>query len=462
MSDERASRHHAAPREAIAQALSRTRRRTLDIVRPVSEPGLGEQHSPLMSPIVWDLGHIAEFEDLWLVERLGEVVRESALPETFDAMRTPRSRRGELDLPGCAAILDRLDDVRRSTLETLSRVDLDRSDNRLLADGYVYELVRQHEAQHQETILQTISLMETESYVPVARRRFESPGPVEVGTMVEVPAGSFDMGALAGTFAYDNELPRHRTRTDAFEIGRFPVTNGEYVEFMAAGGYDDRTLWTDAGLHWKQKAGPAAPKYWRPRALSRPFSSVDAAEVARAGGTAAWERITSLGAEPVEANSPVIHVCQYEAEAYARFAGARLPTETEWEKAAAWDPDTGETLRYPWGGRRPSADLANLDAAAFGVAPAGAFPAGRSPVGCEQMLGDAWEWTSSRFDGYPGYVAYPYDEYSAVFFGDEYFVLRGASWATDSGVARNTFRNWDYPIRRQIFAGFRLARGLAR
>jgi iron(II)-dependent oxidoreductase len=278
-----------------------------------------------MSPIVWDLGHIAEFEDLWLVERLGEVVRESALPETFDAMRTPRSRRGELDLPGCAAILDRLDDVRRSTLETLSRVDLDRSDNRLLADGYVYELVRQHEAQHQETILQTISLMETESYVPVARRRFESPGPVEVGTMVEVPAGSFDMGALAGTFAYDNELPRHRTRTDAFEIGRFPVTNGEYVEFMAAGGYDDRTLWTDAGLHWKQKAGPAAPKYWRPRALSRPFSSVDAAEVARAGGTAAWERITSLGAEPVEANSPVIHGSRHRGN--AALSLGRTPPE---------------------------------------------------------------------------------------------------------------------------------------
>jgi iron(II)-dependent oxidoreductase len=459
MSDETASRDLSPTSETIVQALSTIRQRTLDIVTPISESGLGEQHSPLMSPIVWDLGHIAEFEDLWLVERLGEVVREASLPETFDAMRTPRSRRGELDLPGREAILARLQDVRRSTLDTLSRVDLDGSGNRLLAGGFVYELVREHEAQHQETILQTIFLMESEPYAPVSRRQFASPGRVQVGEMVAVPAGSFEMGAPTGRFAYDNELPRHHTRTATFEIGRYPVTNGEYLEFMAAGGYDDGALWTDAGLHWKEQAGLAAPQYWRPRGFSAAFSSRDAAEVARAGGAEAWERVTSLGAEPVRANDPVIHVCHYEAEAYARFAGARLPTETEWEKSAAWDPDSGETHPYPWGGRRPDADLANLDAAAFGVAPVGTFPAGRSPLGCEQMLGDTWEWTSSRFGGYPGFTAYPYDEYSAVFFGDEYAVLRGASWATDSGLARNTFRNWDYPIRRQIFAGFRLARG---
>jgi len=283
MSDETASRHLSTTRETIVQALSTIRQRTLDIVAPISESGLREQHSPLMSPIVWDLGHIAEFEDLWLVERLGEVVLESALPETFDAMRTPRSRRGELDLPGRAAILARLQDVRSCTLDTLSRVDLDGSGNRLLAGGFVYELVREHEAQHQETILQTISLMESERYAPVSRRQFDTPGPVEAGEMVDVPAGSFDMGAPTGPFAYDNELPRHNTLTDAFAIGRYPVTNGEYLEFMAAGGYDDGSLWTDAGLHWKEKVGLAAPQYWRPRTFSGAFSSMDAAEVARTG-----------------------------------------------------------------------------------------------------------------------------------------------------------------------------------
>ena len=462
VNDDTASRGLASSREAIVEALAKTRLRTLDIVAPISESGLGEQHSPLMSPIAWDLGHIAEFEDLWLVERLGEVVGESALPETFDAMRTPRSRRGELDLPGRAAVLARLQDVRSRTLDTLRRADLSGSGNRLLESGFVYELVREHEAQHQETILQTISLMESEPYVPVSRRQFGPPDPVAVGEMIDVPAGSFEMGAPTGPFAYDNEFPRHTASTGAFEMGRFPVTNGEYLEFMASGGYDDPALWTEAGWNWKEAVGLAAPQYWRPTAFSGPLSSRGAAEAARTGGTAAWERITSLGSEPLRANDPVIHVCHYEAEAYARFCGARLPTEAEWEKAAAWDPDSGEAHPYPWGDRPPAAEHANLDGAAFGVAPVGAFPAGRSPVGCEQMLGDTWEWTSSSFRGYPGFRAYPYDEYSAVFFGDEYVVLRGASWATDGAVARNTFRNWDYPIRRQIFAGFRLARGPAR
>lgn len=461
MNDEETVQEFDSLRERIVESLTRIRGRTLDIVAPLAEAGLLKQHSPLMSPILWDLGHIAEFEDLWLVERLGDVVGESALPATFDAMRTPRSRRGELDLPGRSEVLARLDEVRNRTLDTLARVALSGTGNRLLDGGFVYELVREHEAQHQETMLQTINLMEGETYDHVSRRTFESPGAVAVGEMIGVPAGAFAMGAPTGPFAYDNELPRHTASTDAFEIGRYPVTNGEYLDFMAAGGYDDRALWNDAGWNWKEEAGLAAPQYWRPVGSNGNLSARRAQEAARSGGVASWERATSLGAEVLRASDPVIHVCRYEAQAYARFAGARLPTEIEWEKAAAWDPDSGESFPYPWGTRPPEDVHANLDATAFGVAPAGAFPEGRSPVGCEQMLGDMWEWTASSFGAYPGFQAYPYDDYSAVFFGDEYAVLRGASWATDAGVARNTFRNWDYPIRRQIFAGFRLARGRA-
>lgn len=450
-------------REEIAAALYRVRRRTLDLIAPVSESGLTRQHSSLMSPIVWDLGHIAEFENLWLVERLGEVVGESELPETFDAMRTPRARRGALDLPDRGDVLARLGEVREATLATLEHVDFRRPGNRLLTAGFVYEMVREHEAQHQETILQTISLMKGERYEPQSRREFERTGPAAApGGMIHVPAGPFEMGAPTGSFAYDNELPRHTASTVAFEIGRFPVTNGEYLEFVAAGGYAERDLWTGPGWRWKSDSGLVAPQYWRPVGHTGPLSSAAAAEAARAGGTSAWERCTSLGAERLRPGDPVMHVCHYEAEAYARFVGARLPTETEWEKAAAWDPDSGASLLHPWGEGPPDAGRSNLDAAAFGPAPAGAFPAGRSPVGCEQMLGEVWEWTSSGFEGYPGFRAYPYDEYSAVFFGGEYRVLRGGSWATDSGVARNTFRNWDFPMRRQIFAGFRLARAISR
>ena len=148
----------------------------------------------------------------------------------------------------------------------------------------------------------------------------------------------------------------------------------------------------------------------------------------------------------------------YEAEAFARFAGKRLPTEIEWEAAASWDPATGRKRRFPWGDEPASSELANVDQLGFGTAPVGAYRRNVSPIGCYGMIGDVWEWTASDFRPWPGFEAFPYREYSEVFFGDEYKVLRGGSWATRPGAVRNTFRNWDYPIRRQIFSGFRCAR----
>jgi iron(II)-dependent oxidoreductase len=161
------------------------------------------------------------------------------------------------------------------------------------------------------------------------------------------------------------------------------------------------------------------------------------------------------------ADEPVQHVCWHEADAYARWAGKRLPTEPEWEKAASWPPDGGggaTKRRYPWGNTDPTPELANLGQRHFGPAPAGAYPAGASAYGVEQLVGDVWEWTSSDFEAYPGFSSFPYREYSEVFFGSGYKVLRGGSWATDPVAVRTTFRNWDLPMRRQIFAGFRCAR----
>ena len=443
-------------REDIIEALTKIRRRTLEIVAPISGAGLRKQQSPLMSPIVWDLGHIAEFEDLWLVRRLGEVVLESALPEVFDATRTPRSRRGDLDLPAIAAVLERLQSVRGGALEMLRRVDFTGSKNRLLRGGLVYELVREHEAQHQETILQTILLMERELYVPVSRTDLHPSDPVPAGEMIAVPAGPFEMGAPSGPFAYDNERPCHTASTRAFEIGRFPVSNGEYVEFVASGGYDDPALWTSAGWSWKEKVGLAAPQYWRPRGYSGLLTSAGAADAARSGGVGVWERRTSLGSEPLRATDPVIHVCHYEAEAYARFAGARLPTEAEWEKAAAWDPDSGEA-RFPIrGGTRPPAAGTRQPRwrrRSGSLRSARSLP-GRSPVGCEQMLGDAWEWTSSSLRGIPRLQGVSVRRVLGRVLRGRVCRAEGSLLGHGCGaVARNTFRNWDYPIRRQIFAG---------
>jgi iron(II)-dependent oxidoreductase len=159
----------------------------------------------------------------------------------------------------------------------------------------------------------------------------------------------------------------------------------------------------------------------------------------------------------VDATHPVCHVCYYEAEAFAAWAGKRLPSEFEWEVAASWNPSTGVAQKFPWGDSKADANSANIDQLAFGTAPIDAFRRNISPLGCSGMIGDVWEWTSSDFNGYPGFKSFPYKEYSEEFFGPEYKVLRGGSWATRPGAIRNTFRNWDYPIRRQIFSGFRCA-----
>ena len=241
---------------------------------------------------------------------------------------------------------------------------------------------------------------------------------------VFVPGGPFTMGTDSEPFAYDNERPAHTVDVDPFFIDTVPVTNRRYAAFVAAGGYDDPRWWTPAGWAWRTEAGLAAPAFWRPEG----------------GGTWSVLRFGARLALPLD--EPVQHACWYEADAYARFAGRRLPTEAEWEKAA----------------QGAKADHANLGQRHFGPAPAGAYPDGAGACGAEQMLGDVWEWTASDFSPYPGFSAFPYKEYSEVFYGPDYKVLRGGSWATHPSVARVTFRNWDYPIRRQIFAGFRCAR----
>jgi iron(II)-dependent oxidoreductase len=244
------------------------------------------------------------------------------------------------------------------------------------------------------------------------------------------------MGDPGRWFAYDNERPRHEQHLPAFEIDRLPVTNGDFMEFVGDSGYSRPELWTPAGWWFARGAGLERPLYWEADGSERRFDRVADIDPAR----------------------PVMHVSWYEADAFARWAGKRLPTETEWEKAAAWGPYASGPRRQPWGDDPPSHEVANLDQTAFGPAPAGAYPDGASAYGVLGMVGDAWEWTATDFGAYPGFRSYPYEEYSALFFGEGYKVLRGGSWATRTRVIRNTMRNWDLPERRQIFAGFRCAR----
>jgi iron(II)-dependent oxidoreductase len=249
------------------------------------------------------------------------------------------------------------------------------------------------------------------------------------------------MGTDNEAWAYDNERPAHEVDVATFWIDAAPVSNAEYAAFVEDGGYHDDRWWHPDGWRWRQEAGLEHPQFW-----------------SRDAGESSWLRTRFGWTESLPPGEPVQHVCWYEADAFARWAGKRLPTEAEWEKAASWDAASGRKRRYPWGDEAPETSRANLGQRHFGPAAVGAYPAGASAYGCVQMLGDVWEWTASDFAAYPGFVAHPYREYSEVFYGSSYKVLRGGSWATHPTAIRTTFRNWDYPIRRQIFAGFRCAR----
>src|SRR4051794_8376507 len=420
----------------IVDELATGRARSLDLLDPLPPEALVRQHSPLMSPLIWDLAHVGNYEDLWLLRAVGVDGVGPQYDDTYDAFRHPRRERPTLALLDRDATHRYLLDVRRRAVDRLEGIDLDPA-SPLLRDGFVYGMVVQHEHQHDETMLATLNLMAPPGYRPALL----SPPPAQAAVPAEVlvEAGPFLMGTSDEPWAYDNERPAHVVELAAYWIDAAPVTNAQYAAFVAAGGYEEPAWWEPKGWAWRHEARLEHPQFW-----------------CRDGD--GWYRRRFGWDEPLPAAEPVQHVCWYEADAYARWAGKRLPTEAEWEKAAAWDPARQRHRRDPWGDTPPTGAHTNLDQRHFGPAPVGAYPAGASAYGCGQMVGDVWEWTASDFRPYPGFASFPYREYSEVFFGPEYKVLRGGSWASHPTVARSTFRNWDYPIRRQIFAGFRCAR----
>jgi iron(II)-dependent oxidoreductase len=420
-------------REA-ADCLHTTRLRTLALVASLGDEQLERVHSTLMSPLVWDLGHIAAFEDLWLVHRFGgrPLLRDD-LADVYDAFETPRAGRGELPLLRPDEARAYLDAVRARVTEVI--------EERGVGDGFVHEMVIRHEQQHCETMLQTIQLAQLAPYRPVGSADGDCTVAGLTGLeLVTVDGGPCRIGAGAEGFAYDNERGQHPLTLAGFQIGRAPVTNASYLTFVEGGGYERREWWSDEGWAWKEEYDISRPGGWTEDLRSE------------------W-RLGEL--VPLTSDRPVIHVSWHEAAAFARAHDARLPTEFEWEKAATWDQEQQRAWRYPWGDEPPIPGRhANLDHHAAGPIAAGALSDGASPYGCVAMLGDVWEWTASPFTGYPGFVAHPYPQYSEVFFGNEYRVLRGGSWASRARVITPTFRNWDYPERRQIFAGFRIARDI--
>src|SRR5690349_5193538 len=430
-----------ALRDLVARNLVAARERTELLTGSVDDGDLVRQHSPLMSPLVWDLAHVANQEELWLLREVGG--REPMHPEIdplYDAFEHPRAARPTLPLLPPAEARAYAHEVRGRVLDLVEHAKF--AGTRLLTGAFAFGMIAQHEQQHDETMLITHQLRKG---APVLSAAQPPPPPADALSLpreVLIPGGPFTMGTSTHPWALDNERPAHTVTVPSFYLDTTPVTNAAYLEFIADGGYDNARWWTSAGWDHRQRAGLVAPLFWR-----------------RDGS--GWVRARFGVTEPVPPAEPVLHVSWYEAAAYAAWAGRRLPTEAEWEKAVRLDPGTGVSRRYPWGDGPPAPNLANLGQQHLQPTPAGSYPEGAAPCGARQLIGDVWEWTASDFLPYPGFSAWPYREYSEVFFGGDYKVLRGGSFAVSPVACRGTFRNWDYPVRRQIFAGFRTARDAA-
>ncbi len=388
------------------------RRSTLALVAELDQKALCRQPHPEFSPIGWHLGHIAYTEALWIVGHCaGLAPSRSEWQTLFRANGVPKRLRTRL--PAAQAIFAYLAEVRGSVLRYLEEAPL-------LTQARLWHFVLQHETMHGETIamLRRLAGLD-EGLEPLS-------GGQQAGlddSMVVVPAGPLVMGS-DGPQALDNERPAHPLELAAFAIDRYPMTQGRFREFMAAGGYEERRWWSSHGWAWRRRNGVTRPLYWRDGLDDR----------------------------------PVCGVSFHEAQAYCRFAGRRLPTEAEWERASQARMDAEDASLHPWGQAPPTSGLCNFDRRRGWTSPVGGHPRGRSAFDCHDMLGNVWEWTASAFAPHPSFEAFPYEGYSQDYFDGRHRVLKGGSWATGPWVLRRTFRNWYGPGVRELFAGFRCAR----
>ena len=422
--------------EELSAWVRDARRRTYDLVAGLDARELMGPRLPIVNPPLWEIGHVAWFQERWVLRHAdGQPALRADADGLWDSSAVPHDARWELPLPGLAETLDYMSEV-----ESRVRCLLDerpRPEARYFAEYTVY-----HEDMHDEALAYT---RQTLGY---PAPRYES-GRGEAGAVLtatgtagpwpgdaEVPGGPFTLGAGEDEpFVFDNEKWAHPITLAPFRIARAPVTAQDFAAFVEEGGYRREELWSSAGWGWRVETGAEHPVYWR-----------------RAHG--GWERRDFDRWVPLEAHHPVLHVSWYEAEAWCAWAGRRLPTEAEWEMAAASEAAGGRKRRFPWGEDAPEPARANLEGVACGLLDVAALPDGDSAWGCRQMLGNVWEWTASDLRPYPGFVPDAYRDYSEPWFGT-HKVLRGGCFFTRARLLRNTWRNFYTPDRRDVWAGFR-------
>ncbi|MFQ5847316.1 MAG: selenoneine synthase SenA [Candidatus Methylomirabilales bacterium] len=425
----------------LAHVLIDGRARTLALIADLTDEQMMGPRLAIVNPLLWEIGHVAWFQEKWVLRHCGkaEPIRADA-DALYDSMAIPHDTRWDLPLPSREETLAYMQQVMNRIVQRLGSIELNGE------EIYFHRLAVFHEDMHDEAFTYT---RQTLGYPPpqlTALSEEVPAGQAGDGPLVgdaEIPGGTFLLGATPDLpFVFDNEKWAHPVTLQPFRIARAAVTNGEFVAFVEDTGYRRREFWSEEGWRWRERERAEHPVYWHRDAGGR------------------WSRRRYDEIVPLEEHHPIIHVNWYEAEAYCRWAGRRLPTEAEWEAAASAEPTpdswglSGHKRSFPWGDEPLSPSRANLDGHAGGCIDVGALPDGDSPFGCRQMIGNVWEWTSTAFGPYPGFVADPYKEYSQPWFGT-HKVLRGGSWATRSRMIRNTWRNYYTPDRRDVMAGFR-------
>jgi len=421
----------------LLEAMTQARTATLRLMQHVPDEFLKVRVHDFYSPIGWHFGHIGMTEEYWVnVRAMGQPPRNEHLSFLFaNIPDNPKDNR--VHLPDRDEIINYLTDTRHAALQALDHADLS-SDDFFLKDGYAWEFALQHEDQHQETMMELLQLIHQQQGVTTELEGFEWDSTHRT-EMVNLPGCEFERGSHS-PHAYDNEHAAHRVTVAPFRLARTPVTAFEWSQFMQEGGYSRQELWSAEGWAWREQENAVQPEYW----ILQPDKK-------------GYYYFGSFGVRPIHPDEPVSSISWFEAEAYACWAGKRLPTEAEWEYAARFDPASRESRFYPWGNGSPSQEHACFGMHENQPVPVGCKPAGASAFGILDMAGGVWEWTSTPFLPYPGFRAYPYEGYSKDHMDGSHKVCRGGAWVTSPRILRSSFRNWYIPTYRQGLLGMRLA-----
>ena len=421
--------------DSIIEQAQDAHERTLALIDGLTGDQLMGPVLATINPLRWEIGHAAYFFEYWVLRHHLQqpAIRDDA-DSLYDSITIHHDERWNLPLPSMRETLGYMETVLKNIKTCL--VSGQDSQRDYLAQYAVF-----HQDMHNEAYTYT---RQTLYYPPpdIRKPEYQILNAGGLAGDAVIPGGTFILGASTDHgFVFDNEKWGHPVDIKPFRIARAAVSNADYIKFVEAGGYDKKEFWNDEGWRWRQLSQLRYPVYWRPHATGWQIRQFDQ-----------WNDM------PMHAAA--VHVCWHEAQAYCRWAGRRLPTEAEWEVAAAGEPSAdGLSLSrhkryFPWGSEPPRADQANLDGFALGTVDVGAHAAGDSAFGCRQMIGNVWEWTEDTFGPYPGFEADMYQDYSQPLFGITR-VLRGGAWPTRGRMIRNTWRTYYGPDRNDVFAGFR-------